>query len=378
MDFFISYRGARADWARWVNWVVRSAGFSTILMDDFPVGTTWTGQMRDAAQRCRRLIPLYSDDYWVSGACREEFDAYWRQHLQNDAARFLLPLVVEKCTVPDMHSALLTARLYDRDRDAAFEAVVKVLQGITPVTPGPAANAGMEPAFPGHAKRAVAAADWPDAVPALRWPLADHNDAREAFATLVTRSSPFRLLAVKGDSETGKTHLTRQFLTNALRRVAGCTCGRFDFKGAGDLNASMSEFADQLQAAPPPENQGLAAQFSALLRALGQGQRPTLFIFDTYESAGESDRWVRESLLTGLLRTPWLRVVLAGQQVPACHGQPWEEDALLINLNPPSPDHWHAWSVENKRAISLDFVRQAHALCRGKASTLASLFGPTG
>jgi len=92
IDFFISYRGARTDWARWINWVVRSAGYSTILMDEFLVGTTWTNNMRQAAQTCLRLIPLYSEDYWQSGACVEEFDAYWRQHLQNATARFLLPL----------------------------------------------------------------------------------------------------------------------------------------------------------------------------------------------------------------------------------------------------------------------------------------------
>ena len=44
-DFFISYRGVRTDWARWTNWVVRSAGYSTVLMDEFPVGTTWTNAL---------------------------------------------------------------------------------------------------------------------------------------------------------------------------------------------------------------------------------------------------------------------------------------------------------------------------------------------
>ena len=76
VDFFISYRGARTDWALWVNWVVRSTGFTTELMDEFQVGTTWPNNMRIAIHRCRRLIPLYSEDYWESGACIEEFDAY--------------------------------------------------------------------------------------------------------------------------------------------------------------------------------------------------------------------------------------------------------------------------------------------------------------
>ncbi len=32
IDFFISYRGPQAAGARWVNWVVRSAGYSTVLI----------------------------------------------------------------------------------------------------------------------------------------------------------------------------------------------------------------------------------------------------------------------------------------------------------------------------------------------------------
>ena len=375
-DFFISYRGARTDWARWINWVVRSAGYSTILMDEFLVGTTWTNNMRQAGQKCLRLIPLYSVDYWQSGACVEEFDAYWRQHLQNATARFLLPLVIEKCDVPDIHAPLLASRLYELDRDDAHTAILNVLKGIAPHVAAATAYAEAEPPFPGKASAAPVATEWPDTVPALRWPLADHDDARAAFATLVTRASPFRLLAVRGESETGKTHLTRQFFNNAQRRVPGCACGRFDFKGTGDLQASLTEFVDQLQIPLPPTAASLSAQFAAILRSLAQRPRPTLLIFDAYEYAGDADRWVCESLLTSLHRHPWLRVVLAGKSVPECHGHAWEEDACVIPLHPPDPAHWHKWGVENNRNLPLDFAHQAHAACRGKASTLASLFGP--
>lgn len=218
--------------------------------------------------------------------------------------------------------------------------------------------------------------DWPEAVPALRWPLADHDDARAAFATLVTRGSPYRLLLVKGESETGKTHLTRQFFNNAQRRVPGCVCGRFDFKGTGDLQLSMAEFAQHLQVALPAGSTSLTVQFNAVLLALSQRRQPTLLIFDTCEYAGEADRWVRETLLTSLHRHPWLRVVLAGKSVPDRHGHPWEEDSVLVPLTPPGPNHWHAWGVENKRTFAPDFAQQAHAACGGKASILAGLFGP--
>ena len=47
---------------------------------------------------------------------------------------------------------------------------------------------------------------WPTDPPILQWPIADHSEARRAFAMLLTALSPSRLLLVQGPSETGKTH----------------------------------------------------------------------------------------------------------------------------------------------------------------------------
>jgi hypothetical protein len=41
-----------------------------------------------------------------------------------------------------------------------------------------------------HRHRARAAADWPDAPPALDWPVADHGPVRDAFGPLLTRAAP--------------------------------------------------------------------------------------------------------------------------------------------------------------------------------------------
>jgi hypothetical protein len=375
IDFFISYRGARKDWALWINWVVRSAGYSTILMDEFPAGSTFTSRMRDACQRSRRLIPVYSATYWESGACQEEFDAYWNKHMGNNGARFLLPLMAEDCAVPAMHITLLWKTLLGLEHDAARCVITELIKDIVPVLASSTAYTETEPPFPGMRPAAPCAVDWPDTVPTLRWPLANHDEARNAFATLVTRGSPYRLLAVKGESETGKTHLTRQFFDNARRRVAGCVCGRFDFKGTGDLQASVEAFADHL-GVPTPAAAALSVQLSAIYRTLTQRQQPTLLIFDTYESAGEAGRWVSENLLTSLHRSPWLRVIIAGKSVPECHGHPWDEDSETINLHPPSANDWHAWGVKNQRALPLEFAQTAHSACGGKASILTGLFGP--
>lgn len=374
-DFFISYRGARTDWALWVNWVVRSAGFSTVLMDEFPIGTNWTEQMREACAHCCRLIPLYSEDYWDSGACRLEFDTYLARHLMNTKARLLLPLVVQKCEVPDMDGTLLRKALHPLNRDAAHAAILKVLEDITPVATAAVPFIDSEPPFPGIASTPTTIVDWPDAVDSLKWPLANHDDARLAFAELVTRSATFRLLAIKGSSETGKSHLTEQFYNNASRRVTVCRCARFDFKGTDQIDQTLATFVQHLDVPLPPAD-SLSERLRHILQSLTQRQQPSLLIFDTYEDSGEADRWMRESLLTSLHRHPWLRVVIAGQEVPACHGKLWDDDTKVLTLTQPDAVHWHEYAKANGHTMPLRFIKEAHKHIQGKASILAQLCGP--
>ena len=82
------------------------------------------------------------------------------------------------------------------------------------------------------------APDWPAVAPPLAWPVADHREAQEAFAQLITRAAKLRVLPIHGVSETGKSHLTKQFLRNALA-IPDLTCGRFDFKGSADMSVEL-------------------------------------------------------------------------------------------------------------------------------------------
>jgi len=127
-------------------------------------------------------------------------------------------------------------------------------------------------------------ADWPDLCPPLDWPVADHTTAQRAFAQLITRNAPFRLLPIHGRSETGKSHLTKQFLRNALK-IPCLTCGRFDFKGSADIDAELRVFAQHLEVAVPTPGT-VASQLAHIFALLKGGTRPTLLIFDTFEMAG--------------------------------------------------------------------------------------------
>jgi hypothetical protein len=50
--------------------------------------------------------------------------------------------------------------------------------------------------------------------------MADHTQARAAFAQLLTRTPPWRYLPLRGPSEVGKSYITKQMLGNVLRMPA--------------------------------------------------------------------------------------------------------------------------------------------------------------
>lgn len=226
---------------------------------------------------------------------------------------------------------------------------------------------------------AHATSQWPVAAPALEWPVADHSEAQRAFAQLITRDAPVRLLPIHGHSETGKSHLTKQFLRNALK-IPGITCGRFDFKGSSDMDAELRAFAERLGVREPTAGMGVSSQLSQVFASVKKAARPTLLIFDTFELAGDAERWVKDSLLVATITATWLRIIIVGQQVTMPHGESWAGiSSAPIELHPPTPEEWFAYGKNHSASpkFTIEFVRTAHDLAKGKGAILAQLLVPS-
>jgi hypothetical protein len=227
-----------------------------------------------------------------------------------------------------------------------------------------------------YTRNAPADPDWPEVAPSLDWPVADHSEARGAFERLITRAAPFRILPIHGSSETGKSHLSKQFLGNSFK-IDGLSRGRFDFKGSSDMDAELRGFAERLKVKMPAPGTGVSAQLANIFASLEATARPTLLIFDTFELAGEAERWVKENLLLSVITARWLRVIIVGQRVPARLGEPWARiSSPPIELRPPTPEEWFAYGQPHKPTLTLEFVRQAHQFAGGKSSLLNQLVGP--
>lgn len=217
---------------------------------------------------------------------------------------------------------------------------------------------------------------WPEAPTPLLWPMANHRSVREAFESLLTQKNPWHFLPIVGPSETGKTHITKQILANALR-VPDLACGRFDFKGTTDMETEVRGFVQELGVPLPPAGDTLNERLGHILYGLKQRSRPTLLVFDTYEAAGEAQDWVEKQLLPSLIRATWLRVVIAGQRVPKSGSAIWASVAVAaIPVSPPPPEDWFEFGKQYRPNLTLAEVETACHLARNKASLLAQLLGP--
>lgn len=218
---------------------------------------------------------------------------------------------------------------------------------------------------------------WPEGPPPLWWPMADHSGARAAFGDLLTSGSAGRILRISGVSETGKSHITRQMLANALA-IPDIACGRFDFKGTTDMDREVRAFVQDLGvSAAPATTPRLHERLDQILGSLRHRAQPTLLIFDTYEMAGETQEWVEKSLLQSLIRATWLRVVIAGQEVPDSTGAVWAAVASpTVQLALPQAADWYDYGKRHRPELKLEQVETACDLARGKATLLAQLLGP--
>lgn len=218
-------------------------------------------------------------------------------------------------------------------------------------------------------------AQWPSDVPQLQWPIADHSEARVALARLLCESSAERALLVRGASETGKSHMSKQIIRNA-GLLPGILSGRFDFKGTTSIG--VEAFAQPL-GIETPGGQTLNERLAGIFTELRRQAQPTLLVFDTYEAAArEVKDWIESVLLQYLVHAGWLRVVITGQSVPTRAGSTWESVAAsTLTLRVPDPEDWLAYGRANRGdSVTLEFVAQAHEFGQGKSSLLAGLLGP--
>jgi hypothetical protein len=145
------------------------------------------------------------------------------------------------------------------------------------------------------------------------------------------------------------------------------------------MDAELRAFAERLEVPAPKPGTGVSLQLAEIFTSVKQAARPTLLIFDTFELAGEAERWVKDNLLLAVIRAPWLRVIIVGQRVPKSYGEPWADfSSQPIELHPPTPEEWFTYGKSYKASpeFTLEWARSLHAFANGKSSVIAQVCGP--
>jgi hypothetical protein len=343
-------------------------GRSTVFYDD------WYEYWITGSDADLLLQRLYSEDTELIVVCVS--GAYGGKPWTRMEHRAVRARYMQAVTVVDRH------RIFPiRVGDGEVEGVLlnEIILDVRRKTPGEAAELivarlNLVRGFAGNVTPTVAR--WPSVVPMLQWPMADHSEARKAFAKLLSDANPERALLVRGASETGKSHMSKQMIRNAmlLHKVVS---GRFDFKGTTNMDVEIEAFSRPL-GIEPPGGRSLDERLARIFTELRRKARPTLLVFDTYEAAGGAKDWIERVLLPHLASARWLRVVITGQSVPTRVGSTWESIAAgPLTLQLPDPEDWLEYGRTNRgETLDLDFVRQVHKFAYGKPSVLAGLLGP--
>lgn len=320
-------------------------------------------------ERCALAVVCVSERYGSKPWAQAEHEAIRARMMKSRGSAdtreqaAVLPIRVGDGDVKGIPFNAVIPDVRDRTVDKTAELIVGRLRFIIPEL-----RIGRSPSLAGLS--------WPEMQTPLLWPMADHRSVREAFAHLLDREASWRFLPIYGPTETGKSHITRQMLANALR-MPSLACGRFDFKGTTGMDAEVRAFVQELGVPLPPANLQLNERLGHILDGLKQRSRPAFLVFDTYEAAGEAQDWVEKQLLPSLIRATWLRVVIAGQRVPESHGAVWASVARApLQLVPPPTADWFEYSKHHRPGFTLADVETACRLASNKASLLAQLLGP--
>ena len=172
----------------------------------------------------------------------------------------------------------------------------------------------------GVAPAGAPVAAWLAAPPALDdWMVADCDDIRAAFAKLLVPNSPARILLIKGEGGLGKSTLTEELAASPPRFGGGPVAARLDLKSGLDIRSLLGAFARKLRLRDidsASENRTPLDRLAALFDALEKRSQPAVLVFDTFESSGPLGEWVVTNVLPAAAGAPWLRVVVAGREVP--------------------------------------------------------------
>lgn len=219
-DFFLSYATPDRPWARWIAGELEAAGYSVVIdIKDFRPGTSFVRGMENALANCRHTLAVVSDNYFNGNYTPAEWETAFAKDPQG-IQRFLLPIRIAKCQLPEVLRRIVSIDLLDLDEAAARQALIEGVPSDGRERLGPAP-------FPGATSGASAGPSrYPGALPPIwKVPLRRNPNftGREALleclaTSLQTGHAAAVTQAVHGLGGVGKTQLATEYIYRFLDR----------------------------------------------------------------------------------------------------------------------------------------------------------------
>lgn len=129
-DFFISYNRADEEKAVWINWKLKSNGFTTVIqVEDFGPGNNFVLAMQKAATEATRTIAVLSPDYLQSKFAAPEWAAAFVQDPLGEQ-RIFIPVRVRSVELTGLLKAIVYIDLVDMDEEEAEARLLSNIQEV--------------------------------------------------------------------------------------------------------------------------------------------------------------------------------------------------------------------------------------------------------
>src|SRR5690348_17084134 len=121
--FFISYNKADKEWAQWIDWALRSRGYTTFIQSsDILWGSNFVAMMDEGLKEAERLIMVLSPDFLSSGFTESEWTVVFKRD-PTGAKGLLLPVRVREVEVRGLLEPRIYLDLVDEDEAGATQAL---------------------------------------------------------------------------------------------------------------------------------------------------------------------------------------------------------------------------------------------------------------
>jgi hypothetical protein len=214
---------------------------------------------------------------------------------------------------------------------------------------------------------------WLPAPPTIDdWRVADCDDIRTVFAKLLIPAAAKRILLIKGESGLGKSRLTAELAAFPSKITGvGPLAALLDLKSGVDIHFLLEAFARKLRLREvylSAKDLAPLDRLSALFDALEQRAQPAVLLFDTFESGGTFAQWVEQNVLPTAAVVQWLRVVVAGKEVPdatRAEAAAWRDVAERHILKKLEWTDWRSLFARLRPELCEDKIKELHKIVYG-------------